>query len=73
MGLLHRLWCSSPTREDFQVAAISTRMPSVAVEYDCKGKRKTKEFGTDAYAAKRFYQAKLKAGKHPCIKKGAEA
>ncbi len=53
------------------MTAISTRMPSVAVEYDCKGKRKTKEFGTDAYAAKRFYQAKLKAGKHPCIKKGA--
>ena len=55
------------------MAEISTRMPSVAVEYDCKGKRKTKECGQDVYAAKRFYQLKLKAGKHPCIKKGAEA
>lgn len=54
------------------MAAISTRMPSVAVEYDCKGARKTKEFGTDAYAARRFYQLKLKAGKRPCIKPGVD-
>ncbi len=54
------------------MAAISTRMPSVAVEYDAKGKRKTKEFGTNVFAAKRFYQLKLKAGKRPCIKPGVD-
>lgn len=54
------------------MAAISTRQPAVAVEYDCKGVRKTKQFGTDAIAAKRFYAAKLKAKKNPKIKRGTD-
>ena len=41
---------------------ISNRMPAVKVEYDCRGKRTTKTF-KDAYAARRFYAAKLRAGK----------
>ena len=47
---------------------ISNRQPPVAVEYDCRGKRETKTF-TDAYAARRFYVAKLNAGKNPTVKK----
>lgn len=46
---------------------ISNRTPPVAVEYDARGKRATKQF-TDCYAARRFYVAKLKAGKNPKVK-----
>ena len=48
---------------------ISNRMPKVAVEYDSRGTRATKTFD-DAFAARRFYAAKLKANKNPKIKKG---
>ena len=41
----------------------------VAVEYDCRGRRVTKVFAS-AYAARRFWIAKDKAGKNPQIKKG---
>lgn len=51
--------------------AISNRMPPVAVEYDARDKRATKQF-TDAYAARRFFVAKAKQGKNPKVKKGAE-
>lgn len=47
---------------------ISTRLPAVAIEYDCRGQRVTKTF-TDAFAARRFFIAKEKAGKNPCVKK----
>lgn len=46
---------------------ISTRLPSVAVEYDNRGQRVRKEF-TDAYAARRFYTQKMKDGKNPQVK-----
>lgn len=52
------------------MGAISNRMPAVDVEYDCNGKRKVKHF-TDAFAAKRFYNLKLKAGKNPQVKKAS--
>jgi hypothetical protein len=48
---------------------ISNRLPPVAVEYDSKGQRVTKQF-TNAFEARRFYAAKLKAGKRPIVKKG---
>ena len=47
---------------------ISNRMPLVWVEYDCRGERKSKHFD-DAHEARRFYAAKLKAGKNPKVKK----
>lgn len=50
---------------------ISTRMPAIAIEYDCRGGRKTQHFD-DAYAGRRFYAAKLKANKHPVVKKVVE-
>jgi hypothetical protein len=43
-------------------------MPKVAIEYDSNGKRVSKEFA-DAYAARRFYAAKDKQGKHPQVKR----
>lgn len=54
---------------------ISTRQPAVAVEYTDgrTGARRTREFGTDVYAAKRFFQLKTKHNREPQIKKGAEA
>lgn len=50
---------------------ISTRLPSVVVEYDCRGRRATKQFD-DAYAARRFYTQKFKQGKNPVVKRGEE-
>jgi hypothetical protein len=50
------------------MTAISNRSPRVVVEYDARGQRKQKTFD-DAYAARRFYIAKLKQGKHPQVKK----
>ena len=50
---------------------ISTRLPSVVVEYDCRGRRATKQFD-DAYAARRFYASKFKSGKNPVVKRGEE-
>jgi len=38
----------------------------VRIEYDSRGKRSSKTF-TDHYAARRFYAAKDKAGKHPKV------
>lgn len=56
------------------MAAISNRMPPIAVEYDGPraGERRTKNFeGTPAgaRAARRFYKEKLNKGKHPSLKK----
>lgn len=42
---------------------------TIYVEYDKRGGRATKPF-TDAYAARRFWVAKDKAGKRPKVKKG---
>ena len=53
------------------MTGISRRMPAVRVEYDCRGERKSKRF-ENAYAARRFYAAKLKAGKNPVVKKSEE-
>lgn len=50
---------------------ISTRLPPIDIEYDCRGARKTQRFD-DAYAGRRFFAAKLKAGKHPVVKKVVE-
>ena len=52
--------------------SISNRMPRVEVEYDCRGKRKTREFGDDVFAARRFWIAKDRAGKNPKVKKETE-
>lgn len=49
--------------------AISGRMPAVKIEYDKNGRRALKDFGTDAYAARRFYVAKLKSKHNPTVKK----
>ena len=68
MGLLHRLWCSSLAREDFQVAAISTRQPQIIVIYD-RGKQRAEKLFDDAYLARRFYAAKLKANKNPKLRR----
>jgi hypothetical protein len=38
----------------------------VGVEYDCRGRRAVKVF-QDAFAARRFYAAKLKAGRRPRV------
>ena len=51
--------------------AISNRLPAVAVEYDKHGTRTVKQFA-NAHEAKRFYIAKLKAGKNPALTKPAE-
>jgi len=48
----------------------TTPKPTVAVEYDCRGQRVRKDFGSNAYAARRFYAAKLKANRNPAVKKG---
>lgn len=48
------------------MTAISRRSPPVAVEYDYRGRRKTKQF-SDAYVARRFYVAKLRQGKNPKV------
>lgn len=40
----------------------------VVIEYDRGNQRATKRF-TDAYAARRFWLAKLKAGKRPTVRK----
>jgi len=45
---------------------ISTRQPEVIVQYDAKGKRVAKSF-KDAYAARRFYTAKVKEGASPSV------
>ena len=47
---------------------ISTRSPSVLVEYDRRGERVAKRF-EDGYAARRFYCSKLKQGLNPKVKK----
>jgi hypothetical protein len=51
--------------------AISNRLPPVAVEYDARGKRVTRQFA-NAFEARRFYAAKARAGKNPKVKKGAQ-
>lgn len=52
-----------------QRIAISRRTPAVDVEYDGDdGHRKVEHF-PDCQGARRFYMKKLKAGKHPTIKK----
>ena len=38
----------------------------VTLEYDCRGKRVTKTL-PNAYAARQFYAAKFRAGKHPAV------
>lgn len=45
---------------------ITGRLPAVIVEYDSRNDRKQRRFD-DAYAARRFYAAKMKADKHPTI------
>jgi hypothetical protein len=47
---------------------ISTRLPAVIVEYDRYGKRFQRRFQS-ATAARRFYAAKLAAGKNPEVKR----
>lgn len=45
-----------------------SKSPSViAVEYDLRGRRARKEFD-DAYAARRFFSQKMKAGRNPSVK-----
>ena len=46
--------------------AITDRSPPIAVVYDCRGGRVIKRFA-DAYAARRFYVAQLKAGRRPAV------
>lgn len=46
---------------------LSPKIASVTVEYDANGKRKEKTF-TDAFASRRFYVAKSKAGANPKVK-----
>jgi hypothetical protein len=56
------------------MSAISTRQPAVTVEYDTKGTRTTKDFEADKVAAaRRFYTAKLNAGKNPTVRGQAAA
>ena len=45
---------------------ISTRSPSVTIEYDCNGKRATKLF-EQAHKARSFYGKKFAAGKNPRV------
>ena len=47
---------------------ISNRMPRIAIEFDCRGLRKTKEFD-DAFEARQFFAQKDKAGKNPKVKR----
>lgn len=49
---------------------LNTPKQSVSVEYDYRKRRVSKTF-TDAYAARRFFVAKLNAGKNPKVTKGA--
>lgn len=44
----------------------SIKPPAVAIEYDRHGERVRKHF-EDPWQAKRFYVAKLKAGKQPTV------
>lgn len=46
----------------------NTPKPPVAVEYDCRGGRASREF-RDEYAARRFYSAKAREGKNPKVKR----
>lgn len=47
---------------------MNTPKPDVLIWYDSRDKRISKRF-SDAYAARRFYAAKLKAGKNPKLTK----
>ena len=47
---------------------ISTRSPSVTIEYDVRSGRKERTF-TEAYQAKQFYVRMFSQGKNPTIKK----
>lgn len=50
------------------MAAITTRLPAVAIEYaGAKNKRVTKKF-KDAYEAKSFYRDMFAASKEPAVK-----
>jgi hypothetical protein len=51
------------------MSSISNRLPPVIVQYDVRNGRRSKSF-KDAYAARRFYIIKIKAGKNPTLKKG---
>jgi hypothetical protein len=53
------------------MAAISNRTPAtpIAIQYDCRGKRETKQFD-DAIKARHFYAQKLNAGKNPAVTAG---
>lgn len=52
------------------MAAISTRSPGIAVEYDCLGKRVVKTFAPEElYKARRLYAEKLEGGKNPKLRK----
>ena len=46
---------------------ISTRMPEVVIEYDRQGERVSKTFD-NPYEARRFYESKEKAVKHPRVR-----
>lgn len=46
-----------------------TNNPTITIEYDCRGKRTTKDF-TCVYEARRFYFNKTKANKNPKLIKG---
>lgn len=48
------------------MAAISTRVPAVTIEYDCRGVRKRKRF-EDGYKARPFWIKKDKEGKNPKV------
>lgn len=52
----------------YNCGAITNRMPPVAVEYTSRGRRVCKTFA-DAYEARRFYGAKLRAGRDPAVRK----
>ncbi len=52
------------------MASLSQQMPAVVVEYTSNGKRVQKYFA-NAYEARRFYAAKLKASKDPKVLKPA--
>lgn len=47
---------------------ISNRQPPVAVEYDGRAGRERREFA-DPFVARRFYAAKLRAGRAPAVKR----
>ena len=50
------------------MAVISSRVPSVVVEYDCRGQRAEKKFN-DAYEARWFYVKQDREGKNPKLRK----